>query len=408
MRKDFAYRNIFIAIGMSVKNRRLLKSKILFNSLFIFGIWEEVRFLHEFYMQQALTIAAYAKGRTSPNPLVGAVVVKDGRIVGQGWHRKAGTEHAEVHALRQAGELANGADIYVTLEPCSHHGKTPPCCEAIINANIKRVIVAMRDPNPLVAGRGLQKLCDAGIEVIEGVCTDIAMRLNEVFFKWITDKQPFIALKTAMTLDGKIAAATGDSKWITNEKSRNFVHHLRDIYDGILVGIGTVLADNPSLTARLDGPSKNPIRIIVDSRARIPLEAIVVTDKSAHTIIAITPHAPEDKVQQLIQAGVEVLVIQEKNGQVYLPELLQRLGEKDICSILVEGGATLNYSFFVDQLVDKMYCFIAPKIIGGGQSPTPVGGEGIPCMKDAYRLKHLTTQMFDHDILVTAYIDKEG
>lgn len=360
--------------------------------------------MDEFYMREALRIAAYASGRTTPNPLVGAVIVKDNRIVGQGWHRKAGTEHAEIHALHQAGELAKGADIYVTLEPCSHYGKTPPCCQAIIKAGIKRVIVAMTDPNPLVAGNGLKELKAAGIEVVEGVCRDEAEKLNEVFLKWVVHKMPFVVVKTAMTLDGKIATVSGDSKWITNEKSRKFVHQLRDLYDGILVGIGTVLADNPTLTTRLDHLGKNPVRIIVDSKARIPLDSIVITDKSAHTILAVTERASQEKIAALLQVGIEVIVTKEKADQVDLSDLLKILAEKNICSILVEGGSRINYSFFVEHLVDKVHCFIAPKIIGGTDAASPIGGKGTFYMKDAYQLNDITTERFDEDILITGYV----
>ncbi|WP_177503077.1 bifunctional diaminohydroxyphosphoribosylaminopyrimidine deaminase/5-amino-6-(5-phosphoribosylamino)uracil reductase RibD [Anaerosinus sp.] len=360
--------------------------------------------MDEIYMREALRIAAYASGRTTPNPLVGAVIVKDNRIVGQGWHRKAGTEHAEIHALHQAGELAKGADIYVTLEPCSHYGKTPPCCQAIIKAGIKKVIVAMTDPNPLVAGNGLKELKAAGIEVVEGVCRDEAEKLNEVFLKWIVHKMPFIVVKTAMTLDGKIATVSGDSKWITNEKSRKFVHQLRDLYDGILIGIGTVLADNPTLTTRLDHLGKNPVRIIVDSKARIPLDSIVITDKSAHTILAVTERASQEKIAALLQVGIEVIVTKEKADRVDLSDLLKILAEKNICSILVEGGSRINYSFFVEHLVDKVHCFIAPKIIGGTDAASPVGGKGTFYMKDAYQLNDITTERFDEDILITGYV----
>lgn len=360
--------------------------------------------MDEIYMREALRIAAYASGRTTPNPLVGAVIVKDNRIVGQGWHRKAGTEHAEIHALHQAGELAKGADIYVTLEPCSHYGKTPPCCQAIIKAGIKKVIVAMTDPNPLVAGNGLKELKAAGIEVVEGVCRDEAEKLNEVFLKWIVHKMPFIVVKTAMTLDGKIATVSGDSKWITNEKSRKFVHQLRDLYDGILIGIGTVLADNPTLTTRLDHLGKNPVRIIVDSKARIPLDSIVITDKSAHTILAVTERASQEKIAALLQVGIEVIVTKEKADRVDLSDLLKFLAEKNICSILVEGGSRINYSFFVEHLVDKVHCFIAPKIIGGTDAASPVGGKGTFYMKDAYQLNDITTERFDEDILITGYV----
>lgn len=362
--------------------------------------------MHETYMEQALNIARYALGRTAPNPMVGAVIVRDGRIVGQGWHRKAGTPHAEIHALRQAGELARGATIYVTLEPCSHFGRTPPCSQAIIDAGIKRVVIAMIDPNPLVAGSGIRMLRAAGIEVIEGILTEQALMLNEVFVKWITTKMPFVVMKSAMSLDGKIATVSGKSKWITNDVSRKLVHEMRDIYDGILVGIGTVLADNPTLTTRLEEGGKNPIRIVVDSMARIPLDAKIL-DKSVTTIIAVTNLAPEDKVVALKEIGAEVLIVESKDGRVDLKKLFSILGEKNICSIFVEGGATINEMLLKEKLVDKIHMFIAPKIIGGKTAPTPIGGDGIKELSDAHRLRDITTKFIDNDILITAYIVKE-
>lgn len=262
----------------------------------------------------------------------------------------------------------------------------------------------MTDPNPLVAGNGLKELKAAGIEVVEGVCRDEAEKLNEVFLKWIVHKMPFIVVKTAMTLDGKIATVSGDSKWITNEKSRKFVHQLRDLYDGILIGIGTVLADNPTLTTRLDHLGKNPVRIIVDSKARIPLDSIVITDKSAHTILAVTERASQEKIAALLQVGIEVIVTKEKADRVDLSDLLKILAEKNICSILVEGGSRINYSFFVEHLVDKVHCFIAPKIIGGTDAASPVGGKGTFYMKDAYQLNDITMERFDEDILITGYV----
>ena len=358
------------------------------------------------YMQQALQIAAYAAGRTSPNPLVGAVIVKDGRVVGQGWHRKAGTEHAEIHALRQAGELAAGATIYVTLEPCSHYGRTGPCSKALIDARIKRVVIAMLDPNPLVAGKGVAMLKAAGIEVETGLLQEQAERLNEVFLKWIMTKMPFAVMKTAMTLDGKIATAAGNSKWISNEVSRRRVHELRDVYDGILVGIGTVLADDPALTTRLDSPSgKNPLRIVVDSRARTPLTAKVVTDGQAETLIAVTAAAEAAKVEALRQAGVEVLVVND-GQQVDLKQLFCLLGERGVCSIFVEGGARINYSLLKAGLVDKVYTFIAPKMVGGSSAPGPVGGDGVETLDQAFLLENVETELLAGDILVSGYINR--
>lgn len=361
------------------------------------------------YMLKALELAELAKGRTSPNPLVGAVVVKDGRIVGQGWHRKAGTPHAEVHALRQAGELANGADVYVTLEPCSHYGKTPPCSKALIDARVKRVFAAMKDPNPLVAGKGFAMLREAGIEVevADGDILERAMRLNEVFLKWITSSMPFVAVKTAMTLDGKIATKMGESKWITGTAARQRVHELRDVYDGIMIGIQTALKDNPLLTTRLSGGGKNPVRVVVDSRARLPITSRLVADKSAPTIVAATKTAPPENIAALEAAGVEVLLVSEDAaGHVDLREMLKKLGEKKICSILVEGGATLNDGLFRGGLVDKVYSFIAPKIFGGSSAPTPVGGIGIAAIVDNIRLKDMTAEVLCEDILLTGYVLK--
>ncbi len=358
------------------------------------------------YMQQALQIAAYAVGRTSPNPLVGAVIVKDGRVVGQGWHRKAGTEHAEIHALRQAGELAAGATIYVTLEPCSHYGRTGPCSKALIDAGIQRVVIAMLDPNPLVAGKGVAMLKAAGIEVETGLFQEQAERLNEVFLKWIMTKMPFVVMKTAMTLDGKIVTAAGNSKWISNEVSRRRVHELRDVYDGILVGIGTVLTDDPALTTRLESQNaKNPLRIVVDSRARTPLTAKVVTDGQAKTLIAVTAAAEAAKVEALRQAGVEVLVVND-GQQVDLKQLFCLLGERGVCSIFVEGGAHINYSLLKAGLVDKVYSFIAPKMVGGSSAPGPVGGDGVETLDQAFLLEDVETELLAGDILVSGYINR--
>ncbi len=363
--------------------------------------------MDEFYMRQALEIAKYAYGRTSPNPLVGAVVVKDDRIVGQGWHRQAGTEHAEVHALRQAGALCKGATIYVTLEPCSHYGKTPPCADAIISAGITKVVIGMLDPNPLVAGRGVKKMQEAGIAVVVGVLTAEAQRLNEVFLKWIIDKKPFIVLKTAMTLDGKISTVTGHSRWITNSTSRQRVHQLRDIYDGIMVGINTVIEDNPMLTARVDG-GKNPIRIVVDSSLKIDINANVVQDKSAKTIVATTDKADKDKILKLQAQDVDVIVVdKDENDKVDIEKLLDILGQQNICSILVEGGATLSGSFVAKKLVDKVYSFIAPKIIGGKEALTPVAGTGLSNLDNALLLENISTEILAGDILITGYVKQE-
>ena len=361
----------------------------------------------EKYMRLAMQLAGNAIGRTSPNPLVGAVIVKDNRVVGCGWHRKAGTPHAEVHALNQAGELAQGADVYVTLEPCAHYGKTPPCAKALVEAKVKNVYGGLLDVNPKVAGKGFKILEDAGIHVEYGFLQDELRKQNEVFFKWIEHKKPFIVLKAAMTLDGKIATATGQSKWITNETSRAYGYKLRDIYDGIMVGINTVIEDNPMLTARVDG-GKNPIRIVVDSSLRIDINANVVQDKSAKTIVATTDKADKDKILKLQAQDVDVIVVdKDENDKVDIEKLLDILGQQNICSILVEGGATLSGSFVAKKLVDKVYFFIAPKIVGGKEAKTPVAGTGILNLQEALALKDIQIEKLEEDILIIGRVDKD-
>lgn len=361
----------------------------------------------EKYMRLAMQLAGNAIGRTSPNPLVGAVIVKDNRVVGCGWHRKAGTPHAEVHALNQAGELAQGADVYVTLEPCAHYGKTPPCAKALVEAKVKNVYGGLLDVNPKVAGKGFKILEDAGIHVEYGFLQDELRKQNEVFFKWIEHKKPFIVLKAAMTLDGKIATATGQSKWITNETSRAYGYKLRDIYDGIMVGINTVIEDNPMLTARVDG-GKNPIRIVVDSSLKIDINANVVQDKSAKTIVATTDKANKDKILKLQAQDVDVIVVdKDKNDKVDIEKLLDILGQQNICSILVEGGATLSGSFVAKKLVDKVYFFIAPKIVGGKEAKTPVAGTGILNLQEALALKDIQIEKLEEDVLIIGRVDKD-
>ena len=362
----------------------------------------------EMFMREALRIARNAEGRTSPNPLVGAVIVRDGIIVAEGWHRKAGTPHAEVHALRMAGDLAKGATLYVTLEPCAHVGRTGPCAVAVRDAGIRRVVVAMGDPNPLVAGKGIQILRDAGVEVTVGVCEAEARQLNEVFLHWIATGRPFVVLKTAMTLDGKIATASGASKWITGEAARLRVHELRDRYDAILAGIGTALADDPSLTTRLpDRTGKNPVRIIVDSNARLPLTSNVVTDGQAQTIVAVTEAAPEERVAALRAHGVDVLTC-GTGSHVDLVQLMQELGRREIASVLVEGGGTVNFSLLAAGLVDKVHAFVAPKIVGGRTAKTPVEGEGFAQLADSVQLTQLTAESVGGDVLLTGYVERNA
>ncbi|HEX3032920.1 MAG TPA: bifunctional diaminohydroxyphosphoribosylaminopyrimidine deaminase/5-amino-6-(5-phosphoribosylamino)uracil reductase RibD [Bacillota bacterium] len=359
------------------------------------------------YMRLALQLAAMGRGRTSPNPMVGAVVVKDNQIIGEGYHQKAGTPHAEVHALKAAGKEAKGATIYVTLEPCSHHGRTPPCADAIIKAGITKVVAAMTDPNPMVAGRGLKKLEQAGIEVVCGVLEKEARRLNEVFLKYIVTRRPFVLMKAAMTLDGKIATHNGDSRWVTGESARTYVHQLRDEYDAILVGIGTVLSDNPALTTRLvDRSGHDPVRIIVDSEGRLPLEAQVLTVKSdSPTVVAVTSRAQAEKLQLLEAAGAKILIVNQRpDGRVDLAHLMELLGQRNISSVLIEGGAQINAAALEAGIVDKVAMFIAPKIIGGENAPGPVGGSGISRMHDALPLEDVRIQHFGRDIMIEGNI----
>ena len=353
-------------------------------------------------MREALRIAHNAEGRTSPNPLVGAVIVKDGKIIAEGWHRLAGTPHAEIHALNMAGELAKGSTLYVTLEPCSHFGRTPPCARAIVDAGIKKVFAAMSDPNPKVAGRGFEILRTAGIEVEVGLLEAEARKLNEVFVKWITKNLPFVTMKFACSLDGKIATSSGESQWISCKESRKFTHRLRDLNDAILVGVGTVLADNPSLTTRLV-EGKNPVRVIVDSNARTPIDSKVVTDKSARTIIATTSNAPPEKISSLEGRGVEIITA--GNGErVDLKILMSELARREITSVLVEGGGTIHFSMLSAGLVDKVLAFVAPKIIGGQNSLTAVAGAGFEKLSDVVKLKNFTAQNLGEDILISGYV----
>ncbi|KKM12961.1 DeoR faimly transcriptional regulator [Clostridiales bacterium PH28_bin88] len=359
-------------------------------------------------MRRALELAGKAMGWTSPNPMVGAVIVKEGRIVGEGYHQRAGTPHAEVHALRRAGEQARGATLYVTLEPCSHYGRTPPCTEAVIRAGITRVVAAMTDPNPLVAGRGLAALREAGIQVEVGLLGHEAARLNEVFVKYITTGLPWVVMKAAMTMDGRIATRTGHSRWVTGEESRLHVHRLRHRYDAIMVGIGTVLADNPLLTTRLpEHEGKQPLRVILDSRLRLPVDARVVRDTSdAGTLVATTERHDPGKKAALEERGVEVAVIPGLGPRVDLPALMRLLGQRQITGILLEGGSEVNAAALAAGIVDKTLFFIAPKIVGGAGAPGPVGGKGVSTMEKAQRLKDVTVERFGPDLLVSGYLEK--
>lgn len=357
------------------------------------------------YMQMALELAARARGRTSPNPLVGAVLVKDRQVVGQGYHARAGTPHAEVLALAKAGAAARGATLYVTLEPCCHQGRTGPCTEAVLAAGVTKVVIAMLDPNPLVAGGGVQRLKEAGVAVVTGVLQEEALALNEVFVKYITTGLPFVVAKAAMSLDGKIATATGESQWITGPEARAHGHRLRDWYDAILVGIGTVKADNPALNTRLaDGSGRDPLRIILDSKADTPPEAKVLTQSSsAPTLIATTATAAQEKRAALQQAGAEVLVVNE-GERVDLSALLKILGRREVTSLLIEGGATVHGTAFAEKIVDKVVWFIAPKIIGGQEAPGPVGGRGTARLSATALLERERISRLGADFCIEGYL----
>jgi diaminohydroxyphosphoribosylaminopyrimidine deaminase / 5-amino-6-(5-phosphoribosylamino)uracil reductase len=356
---------------------------------------------HEFYMDLALQNATAMKGQTDPNPLVGSVIVNDNRIVGVGTHLKAGEPHAEIHALRMAGEKAKGATIYVTLEPCSHHGRTGPCAEAIVQAGIKKVVIATLDPNPIVAGNGVKILEDAGIEVVTGVREQESIRMNEVFNKFIVKKQPFITMKAGVTLDGKVATHSFSSKWITSEEARLDVHHLRNQHMAILVGINTVLKDNPSLTTRIPN-GRNPLRVIMDSSLKIPMEANVITDQQAETWIFTSKKHDENKKQELEDLGVRVFVT-SNDTSVDPKEVVAILGEHLISSLFIEGGGTIHASFLENKLVDKVILYFAPKLVGGKDAPTFLEGTGISDMADAIELSDTDIEKIGKDFKFIGY-----
>ncbi|MEC2393471.1 bifunctional diaminohydroxyphosphoribosylaminopyrimidine deaminase/5-amino-6-(5-phosphoribosylamino)uracil reductase RibD [Bacillus toyonensis] len=358
--------------------------------------------IHEFYMNLALQNAKAMKGQTYPNPLVGAVIVNNNSIVGIGAHLKAGESHAEIHAIKMAKGKTQGATIYVTLEPCSHQGKTGPCALAIIEAGIKRVVIATLDPNPIVSGNGIKVLQNEGIEVIVGVCEEEAIKMNEVFNKYIVNKIPFVTLKSGITLDGKIATFSSNSKWITSEEAREDVHRLRNENAAILVGVNTVIKDNPELTTRILG-GRNPIRIILDSTLKIPLDSKVVTDKKSETWI-FTSQAYSPKKKSALEKLLNIKIfITEGESRVELKEVLRILGEHFIASLLIEGGGEVNASFIENKLVDKFIIYIAPKIIGGRDAPTFIEGNGIGEMKDAIEFSNLTFKRIGKDFKMTGY-----
>lgn len=356
---------------------------------------------HDIYMDLALQNAQAMKGQTDPNPLVGSVIVNDNRIVGVGSHLKAGEPHAEIHAIRMAGEKAIGGTIYVTLEPCSHHGRTGPCAVAIVEAGIKKVVIAALDPNPLVSGRGVKILKDAGIDVEIGVREHESTKMNEVFNKYIVQNKPFVTLKSGITLDGKIASHTSDSKWITSEEARNDVHRLRNENLAILVGVNTVIADNPELTTRIPN-GRNPIRVVLDSSLRIPVDSKLVTDKLADTWIFTSQNYNQEKKMILESLGISIF---HTSGvkTVNTVDVVRALGEKQVSSLLIEGGGTINAAFLENKLIDKVILYIAPKLIGGQFAPTFLEGSGIEKMGNAIELDDTDFVKIGKDFKFTGY-----
>ena len=364
------------------------------------------------YMLRAIQLAKKGEGWTNPNPMVGAVIVKDGRIIGEGYHKKCGELHAERNAIASLTESAEGATIYVTLEPCCHYGKTPPCTEAIIEQKIKKVVIGSRDPNPKVAGKGAQILRESGITVVQDFMREECDRLNPVFFHYITTKTPYVVMKYAMTLDGKIATKTGASKWITGEPARQEVQHMRHRY---MAGIGTVLADDPMLNVRVEG-WKSPVRIVCDSSLRIPLDSqIVRSAKEYRTIVAYAGREENEEITEIIERlhakGVDTVCCPDEKGQIDLKKLMTYLGNEGIDSILLEGGGTLNDSALRAGIVKEVHCFIAPKLFGGKNSKTPVQGIGIGLPSEALKLKCTDICRIGEDIRIICQVcekEQEG
>lgn len=360
--------------------------------------------IHENFMLTALELAEKGRGFVEPNPMVGAVVVKDGKIIGKGYHQVYGSNHAEINAINDAGANCKGSDLYVTLEPCSHFGKTPPCAEAVKRAEFKRVIIAVSDPNPISQKSGVEILKEAGIEVVEGILEDKARCLNAPFFKWITTKLPFVTAKWAMTFDGKIATRTGDSKWISNEESRLYVHKIRGEMDAIMVGIKTAIADDPLLTCRTEA-KRVAKRVVIDNNASLPLDSqLVKTVKDAEVIVVTSKSAPEESIKKLEMAGCKVLKANLNDGRIDLMSLLKELGKMDIINVMVEGGGKLFGSLFDEKLVDKVVMFVSPKIIGDTNALSPVSGTGIHTVAQSVQFDHINVSQFSEDIVIEAVV----
>jgi len=362
--------------------------------------------IHRHFMAKALSLAKKGRGRTSPNPMVGAIIVKNDTVCGKGFHPRAGEPHAEIFALKDAGVSAKGATIYVTLEPCSHYGRTPPCTKAIEKAGIKHVVIGMTDPNPLVAGSGIKYLEACGIKVTCNVLEKEARELNQVFIKYITTGIPFVTSKIAATLDGFTATKTGDSKWITNEKSRAFVHRLRDSVDAILTGVETVIKDNPSMTARVPGgKGKDPLRIVLDSRLRIPAHSKILTQNStAKTIVVCTENAPEENIEIIKKTGALIMIApMDKNSRPDIKWLLKELGKQEITSLLIEAGAVIQGAFSGLNLIDKYNIFFAPRILAASGGMPMITGNNRLLMKEATHMDKMKIKRFDNDIMIETY-----
>lgn len=357
----------------------------------------------EHYMQMALKLAEQGCGRVNPNPMVGAVIVKNGAVIGQGFHAACGKLHAERAALADCKEPPDGAELYVTLEPCCHHGQQPPCTDAILESGIRRVVIGSADPNPLVAGKGVSRLRSHGIEVTEGILRPQCDRLNRVFFHFIRTGLPYVIMKYAMTMDGKIAACTGASKWITGSQARQRVQEDRNRYPAIMTGVGTVLADDPLLTCRLPG-SRSPIRIICDTHLRTPLSARIVTTVSAAPTLLVTCCTDSARHQPYVDAGCNVLVVPKRDGHLDLHVLMKLLGARGIDGILLEGGGRLNWSALQSGIVSMVQTYIAPKLFGGELSLSPIEGAGVRLPDDAFRLSIPTVTCLGRDLLLESEV----
>jgi diaminohydroxyphosphoribosylaminopyrimidine deaminase/5-amino-6-(5-phosphoribosylamino)uracil reductase len=359
----------------------------------------------EKFILETLKLAESMRGRTSPDPMVGSVIVKDGKIISRGYHAEVTTPHAEAWAIEKVGNEAQGATLYVNLEPCCFFEAkaNPPCTQAIINAKIKRVVTAMEDPNPMVAGKGIQELQDAGIEVDVGILEEEAKKLNEVFIKYVTTGRPFVILKSAMSLDGKIATRSGESFWITGLESRKKSHYLRSIVDAVLVGLGTVLKDDPELTCRFV-KGKDPLKVILDPNLEVPLNSKILSINPKNTIFCVSKDLAADKIQKVKEKGADIIQLKSNNNHFDFDELILELGKRKITSLLIEGGGRVNASAIQAGVVDKVIFFISPKIIGGKDAPTPIDGEGIKSLSQAIKLKDITTERLEEDIVVEGYV----